>query len=171
MFSWRGLFVVVKQVIMRQSGACVSSTFPSLSIVSRPLHPRQQLTAVMISPNHLVNPSTPSPLPGACVPATVGTHAELLVCTSLVFETTPPRGWVMWKTRTLTKEEMWLGIGVLVYIGLGRAFALFKKWVNFLGRTAAIRRVIGGRQGEITTSHFCYRDTCAIAGWVPSNRG
>ena len=35
---------------------------------------------------------------------------------------------------------------------------------RFLGRTAAIRRVICGRQAEITTSHFCDRDTCAIAG-------
>ena len=34
---------------------------------------------VMISPNNLSNPSTPSPLPGACVPATAGTHAELLI--------------------------------------------------------------------------------------------
>ena len=33
----------------------------------------------MIFPNHLLNPSTPSPLPGACVPATAGTHADLLV--------------------------------------------------------------------------------------------
>ena len=32
-----------------------------------------------MSPNHLPNPSTPSLLPGTCVPATAGTHAELLV--------------------------------------------------------------------------------------------
>ena len=64
---------------MRQSGACVSSTFPSLSIVSRPLHPRQQLTAVMVFHNHRLNSSTPTPLPRACVPATTGAHAALLV--------------------------------------------------------------------------------------------
>ena len=33
----------------------------------------------MRSPNHLHNPSTPSPPPGACLPTTAGTHAELLV--------------------------------------------------------------------------------------------
>ena len=33
----------------------------------------------MVCLNHRLNPSTPSPLPGACVPATAGTHAELLV--------------------------------------------------------------------------------------------
>ena len=63
---------------MRQSGACVS-TFPPLGIVFCPFPPRQQLTAVMISPNRVLNPSAPSSLPGACVPATAGTHAELLV--------------------------------------------------------------------------------------------
>ena len=63
---------------MRQPGACVSSTFPPLGIVFSPFHPRQQLTAVVIYPNHLLNPSTPSPLAEACVPATAGTHAKLL---------------------------------------------------------------------------------------------
>ena len=76
---WRGLFENVKQVIMRQSGACVSSTFPPLVIVFRRFHPLQQLTAVIMSHNHLLNLSTPSPFPGACVPVTAGTHAELLV--------------------------------------------------------------------------------------------
>ena len=33
----------------------------------------------MISPNHLLDSTTPSLLPEACVPATAGTHAELLV--------------------------------------------------------------------------------------------
>ena len=33
----------------------------------------------MVYLNHPLNPSIPSPLPGACVPATTGTHAELLV--------------------------------------------------------------------------------------------
>ena len=65
---------------MRQSGACVSSTVPPLGIAFWPFHPRQQLTAVMTSPSHLLDPSTPSPLPGACVPATAGRHAELLAC-------------------------------------------------------------------------------------------
>ena len=32
----------------------------------------------MFYADHPLNPSTPSPLPGACVPATAGTHAELL---------------------------------------------------------------------------------------------
>ena len=32
-----------------------------------------------MSHNHLLNLSTPSPFPGACVPVTAGTHAELLV--------------------------------------------------------------------------------------------
>ena len=59
----------------------MSSTFSSLGIDFWPFHLRQQLTALMISPNHIINPSTPSPLPGACVPATAGTHAELLVWT------------------------------------------------------------------------------------------
>ena len=40
---------------------------------------RQQLTAVILSPNHFLNPSTASPLPGARAPATAGTNAELLV--------------------------------------------------------------------------------------------
>ena len=61
-----------------QSGACVASMLPPLCIAFLPLHPWQLLTAVMLSPNHLFNPSTPSPLPGACVPATAGTHAGLL---------------------------------------------------------------------------------------------
>ena len=44
----------------------------------------------MVCLNHRLNPSTPSPLPGACVPATAGTHAELLVyyyqvCTKRTF--------------------------------------------------------------------------------------
>ena len=44
----------------------------------------------MVCLKHPLNPSTPSPLPGACVPATAGTHAELLVymcdiCTSKYF--------------------------------------------------------------------------------------
>ena len=56
-------------------GVNVSTTWHCLW----PLHPRQLLTAAMISPNHLLDPTTPSPLPGACVPATAGTHAELLV--------------------------------------------------------------------------------------------
>ena len=60
-------------------GACmcgvnVSTTWHCLW----PLHPRQLLPAVMISPNHLLDPTTPSSLPGACVPATVGTHANVL---------------------------------------------------------------------------------------------
>ena len=38
----------------------------------------------MISPNHILNPSTPSPLPGACVPATAGTHAEFLILNMLL---------------------------------------------------------------------------------------
>ena len=63
---------------MRQSGACVSSTFPPLGIVFWSFHPRQQLTAVIVSPNHLLNPSTSSPLTGACVPATAGTHTVLI---------------------------------------------------------------------------------------------
>ena len=33
----------------------------------------------MISPDHLLDPTTPSSLPGACVPATASTHAELIV--------------------------------------------------------------------------------------------
>ena len=33
----------------------------------------------MVYLNHPLNPSIPSPLPGSCVPATSGTHAELLV--------------------------------------------------------------------------------------------
>ena len=44
-----------------------------------PLHARQQLTEIMTSRNHPLNPKTPSPLHGACVPATAGKHAELLV--------------------------------------------------------------------------------------------
>ena len=56
MFIWRGLCQAVKQEIMRQSGACVSSTFPPLGIAFWPFHSRQ-LTAVKISPNHLLNPS------------------------------------------------------------------------------------------------------------------
>ena len=64
MFVWRGLVVAVKQAIMRQCGACVSSTFPLLGIVFWPFHPRQQVTAVMISPtkssSQLLNPSAPS---------------------------------------------------------------------------------------------------------------
>ena len=46
------------------------------------LHSRQLLivTALVISPDHLLDPTIPSPLPGTCVPATAGTHAELLVC-------------------------------------------------------------------------------------------
>ena len=40
----------------------------------------------MISPinNHLLDPTTPSSLRGACVPATAGTHAELLVYTTIM---------------------------------------------------------------------------------------
>ena len=85
MYIWRRLFVAVKHVIMRQSGASASITFPSLGIVLWPFHPRQQLTAAMISPNHLLNTSTPSPLPGARVPVTTGTHAERLVYTIRIY--------------------------------------------------------------------------------------
>ena len=49
-------------------------------------HPRH-LTAVTISPNDPRNPSIYSPLPGVCVPAITGTHAELLAIVYQYFNT------------------------------------------------------------------------------------
>ena len=97
---------------MRQSGACVASFFSPVGIVfdpythdnnqlslwylltilsiSQPLHPftehmcRRPLTEFMVSLDHPLNPSTPSPLHGAYVPATAGTHAGLLVYTPYI---------------------------------------------------------------------------------------
>ena len=60
-------------------GSCVASILPQHGIVFEPLHPRQLLTAVMIPPNHLLDPTAHLLLHGAYVPATAGAHAELLV--------------------------------------------------------------------------------------------
>ena len=87
MFIWRGLFVSVKPV----PASCVSpehvcrQLFHHLAFsLTLPSTATTDCSHVMISPNHLVNSSTPSPLPGACVPATAGMHAELLVCTAYI---------------------------------------------------------------------------------------
>lgn len=75
----------------------------------------------MISPTHLLNPSVPSSIPGAGVPATAGTqHAELLVqvyvCQTRLTAVTPPtfrcrtvRHYVysLWSARRLPSRSAW----------------------------------------------------------------